>query len=72
MCEQKMERNTAGLRNVLLDEIESLRAGKTSEGRAHAIARLANATVATVRLEIDHYGLTKGDQRAVKPLALVA
>lgn len=49
----KMVRTTAGLRDVLLDEIDSLRNGETQEGRAHAIARLANAAIASVRLEMD-------------------
>ncbi len=75
----KMERNTSGLRTVLLDEIDSLRNGETSEGRAHAVARLANAAIATVRLEMDaHEFLAKNLEQpktinqSVKPLKLVA
>lgn len=48
-----MTRTTAGLRAVLLDEIDALRNGEVSESRAHAIARLANATISTIRLEMD-------------------
>jgi len=76
----KMERSTSGLRTVLLDEIDSLRNGDTSEGRAHAVARLANATIATVRLEMDaHEFLARNLEDApknvaasIKPLALAA
>lgn len=75
----KMERTTSGLRTVLLDEIDSLRSGETSEGRAHAVARLANATIATVRLEMDAQEfLTRNAEppkvvnQTVKPLTLAA
>jgi len=77
----KMVRTTAGLRNVLLDEIDSLRSGDTTEGRAHAIARLANATISSVRLEMDAHDFIarngEADAKvvnaaAMKPLQLVA
>ena len=75
----KMSRTTTGLRTVLLDEIDSLRAGETSEGRAHAIARLANATIATVRLEMDaqefmtrNAEIPKSVAATVRPLTLAA
>lgn len=79
----KMERTTGGLRGVLLDEIDTLRDGSTTEGRAHAIARLANATIATVRLEMDAQefmarnveqvkGATIAAVSHMKPLSLVA
>lgn len=75
----KMDRTTSGLRTVLLDEIDSLRNGATSEGRAHAVARLANATIATVRLEMDAAEFlgrasetAKVVEQTVKPLTLVA
>ncbi|MCK1465763.1 hypothetical protein IVB34_47640 [Bradyrhizobium sp. 2] len=71
----KMDRTTAGLRNILLDEIDSLRAGETKQDRAHAIARLANAAIATVRLEMDAQEMERVEPKALvslKPLALVA
>lgn len=71
----KMERTTAGLRNILLDEIDSLRAGETKQDRAHAIARLANAAIATVRLELDAQDLVVREPKALatlKPLQLAA
>lgn len=45
---------TETLRGTLFDEMQSLIDGKTTEGRAHAVARLANAIIATSRLELDH------------------
>lgn len=76
----KMDRTTSGLRSVLLDEIDTLRSGETEEGRAHAIARLANAAIATVRLEMDaHEFMARNAEplkvvgpSQMKPLSLVA
>lgn len=77
--QKPMTRTTSGLRSVLLDEIDSLRNGDTTEGRAHAIARLANATIATVRLEMDaqefmsrNADAAKTIEHSVKPLTLAA
>lgn len=75
-----MDRTTSGLRGVLLDEIDTLRSGDTTEMRAHAIARLANATIATVRLEMDaHEFMARNEEplkivgsSKMKPLSLAA
>lgn len=65
-----MERTTAGLRTVLLDEIDSLRNGQTTEGRAHAIARLVNAAIASVRLEMDaHEFISREGEKPSSPPA---
>lgn len=66
-----VERTTAGLREALLSEIESLLNGKTTEGRANAIARLANSAIATVRLEIDAQ-MHGAESALVRPLSLAA
>lgn len=63
-----MVRTTAGLRDVLLDEIDSLRSGETAEGRAHAIARLANAAIASVRLEMDAHEFKARHAEDVAPV----
>lgn len=72
---EKMERTTSGLRTVLLDEIDSLRAGTTAQDRAHAVARLANAAIATVRLEMEAQELVQREPKALaalKPIQLAA
>lgn len=48
------KQTTETLRATLFNEMESLIEGETTENRAHAVARLANAIIATSRLELDH------------------
>jgi uncharacterized protein YbjQ (UPF0145 family) len=68
-----MKRNTAGLRDVLLDEIDSLRNGESDQARAHAIARLANAAISSVRLEMDAYAHMDAERKLPhQPLQLAA
>lgn len=50
----RKQHTTETLRNTLFEEMESLIDGETTEGRAHAVARLANAIIASSRLELDH------------------
>jgi hypothetical protein len=46
-------RTSAGLRNALFDELDSLRQGASNTARANAVAKLAGQVVETVRMEID-------------------
>lgn len=48
-----VERNSAGLREAIFDEIDAIRAGTSNPTRANAIAKLAMSVVETVRMEID-------------------
>ncbi len=49
---QPMERTTAGLRDVLFDEIDRMRAGTTNATNANAISRLAAEVNNTLQLEV--------------------
>lgn len=53
-------RTTKTLRNTLFDEMDSLIGGGSTEDRAHAVARLSNAIIASSRLELDHCSLKDG------------
>jgi hypothetical protein len=47
-----IERTSEGLRNLLFDEIDRLRSGKSSVGEARAIAALTSQVMQTVHMEI--------------------
>lgn len=46
-------RNSAGLRDVIFDEIDAIRNGTSNPTRANAVAKLAMGIVETVRMEIE-------------------
>lgn len=48
-------RTSEGLRDVLFDELDSIRNGKSSPQKATAVAKLAGEICATVRMEMDYY-----------------
>jgi hypothetical protein len=50
---QPVVRNSAGLRDVIFDEIDAIRSGKSNPTRANAVAKLASTVVETVRMEIE-------------------
>lgn len=52
MAKQEKQRTTAGLRDILFDEIESLRAEGGDPLRARAVATLAHQICGTARLEM--------------------
>lgn len=49
----KIIRTSAGLRDALFDELDSLRAGTTNPAKANAVAKLADQVIATVKMELD-------------------
>jgi hypothetical protein len=48
-----IQRTSAGLRDAIFDEIDSVRNGTSNPTRANAIAKLATGIVETVRMEIE-------------------
>jgi hypothetical protein len=50
---QPIIRSSAGLRNALFDELDSLRNGTTNPAKANAVAKLADQVIATVKMEMD-------------------
>jgi hypothetical protein len=50
---EKAKRTSGGLRDVLFDEIDALRAGKSNPARARALAMLANTALKSVEIEIE-------------------
>jgi hypothetical protein len=51
--QKAVERNSAGLRNALFDEIDALRRGDGDPQRAMAVAKLAQNILATAKMEYD-------------------
>jgi len=49
----EMERTSKGLRDVLFDELDALRHGKSSPTQSNAVAKLAGSVVETVKMEIE-------------------
>lgn len=46
-------RTSAGLRDAIFDEIDSIRNGSSNPTRANAVAKLATGIVETVRMELE-------------------
>ena len=53
--EKNMSRTSAGLRNALFDEIDSLRDGSSNPARARSLAMLANTALKSVEVEIEFH-----------------
>lgn len=51
-------RTSKGLRDVLFEEIDALRSGKSTPARAHAVAKLASSIVETVEVEMAVHRMT--------------
>lgn len=49
----KINQTSAGLRTMLFEELSSLRAGTSTPAHCHAVVKLTNSIIATVRLELD-------------------
>lgn len=54
----KIQRNSAGLRDALFDELDRMRNGETNATNANAIARLADQICNTVAMEIEIHKLS--------------
>jgi len=52
---KSMTRTSSGLRNVLFDEIDSLREGSSNPARARSLAMLANTALKSVEVEIEFH-----------------
>ena len=48
-----ISRTSAGLRDAIFDELDSIRNGSSNPTRANAVAKLAGSIVETVRMEIE-------------------
>lgn len=60
-------RTSRGLRDMLFDEIDLLREGKSSAQRANAIGRLAGGVVDSVKMELDMAKYLNGRKAAPSP-----
>ena len=67
---KKMARTSKGLRDVLFDEIESLRSGDGDPSRALAVANLAKQVINTVKVELDYHREALRLQETGSPLKL--
>jgi hypothetical protein len=52
MKKEVMERSTAGLREIMCEELDKLRSGEIEPSRAQATAKLAQQILVSVQLEI--------------------
>jgi hypothetical protein len=50
-----MDRTGQGLRDVLFDEIDALRDGRSNAARARAVAMLTNSVLQSVTTEIEYH-----------------
>lgn len=48
-----IDRSSAGIREMLFAELDAIRSGNSSTGRANAVAKLATAITESVRLEME-------------------
>lgn len=65
-------RTSAGLRDAIFDEIDSIRNGTSNPTRANAVAKLATGIVETVRMELEvqrHLRSHAGDPAVAVPQA---
>lgn len=58
-------RNSAGLREVLFNEIDMMRSGESSPARANAVAKLSSTLIDSVRMDIE---VQKHIKSSVSPL----
>lgn len=65
-----MARDTSMLRDVLFDELESLRDGSTDPKRAQAVAKLAQQIISTAKVEMDFHRLQMQAEATGKNLVL--
>lgn len=65
---QRIERSTRGLRDMLFDELDALRNGKTTPQRASAVAKLSSEICNSVRIELYYQRVTAGLPRAGDPM----
>ena len=51
---KKIDQTTAGLREMLFEELELLRAGKINSQRADKVSKLSAQVLTSVRLELEY------------------
>ena len=64
-----VSRTSEGLRSALFDELDCLRNGKSTPGKAGATANIAGRIISVVRLEMDYHRMS-GKKGSIAPLAL--
>jgi hypothetical protein len=70
MTEEPHERTSVGLRDMLFDEIDALRAGKSDPQRAQAISKLAAQILASAKIEHEVAKYKGSDGYESQPLQL--
>lgn len=65
----KIERTALGLRDVLFDELEAMRAGKSTPARARSVAMLANTILQSVTTEIQYHAYASAVSKLPPPIA---
>lgn len=67
---KKIARTSKGLRDVLFEEIDSLRSGDGDPSRALAVANLAKQIINTVKVELDYHREALKMQESGNPLKI--
>jgi hypothetical protein len=66
-----MSRTSSDLRNILFEEIDQLRAGKSDANRANAVAKLASQIVSSAKLDFEYSRFAvDGKPFPIQPLQL--
>ena len=66
----KTKRNTTGMKEVLFDELDSLRKGESTPQKARAVSALIGGIIATTRIEMDYARFVASAETHGKPKAL--
>lgn len=61
-------RTSAGLRDAIFDEIDSIRNGSSNPTRANAVAKLAAGVVETVRMELEVQKHLRSHKAVAQPI----
>lgn len=64
---KKMIRTSAGLRDVLFDELDSIRDGTSNPQRAQAVSKLACQVINSVKMEIEFHSHVASSPEGIDP-----
>lgn len=70
MAKKQLQRTSAGLRDILFDEIEQMRSGSGDAARAMSVASLAKQIVSTAKVELEFHRVISEMEGTPRPLQL--
>ena len=69
---KSIQKTSKGLANVMFEELEALRSGKSTPQKARAVASMANTICAITRLEMDFARFVASERADVRGNSLKA